>query len=215
MHSGPPRTRSVFLPAVALPFNTTPHNTTQNNSLFECIQGLRIQGLSACSYTTTQHNATQNNTKGVHIQGLPFCLQWHHHITQHNTAQLKTTLSLNAFRASTYNACLSACSRTNTPQNNSLLERFQGLRIQGLSLCLQSHHHTTQHNSKTTHSLNAFRASAYKACLSACSRTSEACMLRPMPSAMYALDNSGWLLPMAIAFLDHWMPCSYWDDKTS
>ena len=123
---------------------TIQHNTTQHNSLFECIQGLRIQGLSACSYTTTQHNATQNNTKGVHIQGLPFCLQWHHHITQHNTAQLKTTLSLNAFRASTYNACLSACSRTNTPQNYSLLERFQGLRIQGLlSACS---HTTTQPN---------------------------------------------------------------------
>lgn len=138
-----------------------------------------------------------------------------------------------------YNAHLSACSHTNTPQNNSLFERFQGLYIQGLSFCLQLHYHTTQlknnsiferfqglciqglslrlqlhyhttqPNSKTTHSLNAFRASAYKACLSACSRTSEACMLRPMPSAMYALDNSGWLLPMAIAFLDHWMPCSY------
>lgn len=55
---------------------------------------------------------------------------------------LKITHSLNAFRASTYKACLSACSCT-----------------------------TTQPNSKTTQSLNAFRVSAYKACLSACSCT--------------------------------------------
>lgn len=146
MHSEPPCTRPLFLPAVTLPHNTIPHQTTQNSPR---IRGLHVTGQSFCLRLhdhTTQHSTTQSNTfraffehiQGLHIQGPSFCLQLHYH-----TTQFKTTHSF---------------------------ECIQGLRVQGPSFCLQLHYHSTQHHTtqlKTTHSLNAFRASAYKAFLPA------------------------------------------------
>lgn len=152
MHSEPPRTRPLFLPAVTLPHNTSPHQTTQNNPR---IQGLHVTGLSFCLQLhdhTTQHSTTQNNPYSLNTfrafkykARLSACS---YTTTQHNSKQL--TL-LNAFRASTYKVCLSALSYTTTQCNSKQLNSFEcilGLCIQGLSFCLKLHyqqlHYTTQ-----------------------------------------------------------------------
>lgn len=59
------------------------------------------------------------------------------------------------------------------------------------------------------YTLNDIRACLYRANLSACSRASMACMLYPIPSAMWERAMNGWLFPISIAFFDQLTPSWY------